>query len=356
MGRFLAALICLIVIGLVASLAWPEASYEPFEPDKAYAAQAARYTVPPMPEDWTQHLWEAPDGTLLRWGETGNRHSAKATLVWVPGYTATIDMYGEHFDRLARRGYHVMAVDLRGQGMSARHRPDQPEKLHVASFGTYSDDLAGFLRDHAPDDRPVVPFAMSFGGHVALRMALEHGTPIDGLFLVAPAVAPNMGENGETTRRVANFMRALGNGQRYLPGQSNWRPVNMDLTVAGPDICASDPKRAHLKDVIYLRQPQQRVGGVTAAWGLAFMESAGWLAAPGRMSNLLIPVHMLKAETEVFVDNAAVDKACTSLPRCESVLVPGTAHCMNQEPDTVLERMWSELDAFVASLPAERTG
>ena len=350
MGRFLAAAFALLVIGIIALLAWPEASYQRFEPAPDYLAQAERYTVPPMPEDWRQRLYDLPDGAKLRWGETGNRNSAKATIVFVPGYTATLDMYGEHFDRLARRGYHVIGVDLRGQGMSSRDREDQPEKLYVDSFATYSDDLARFIRDVSPTDRPVVPMAMSFGGHVAMRMALEQPDVMDGLYLVAPALQPQLGEAAATTRRVASAMKRLGKGRRYLPGQGNWTTTMDDLGVAGPQYCASDPKRLHLKDVIYTRRPEQRVGGVTAGWGLAFIASAEWLAKPDRYAAFDRPVRMVLAETEAFVENDANTAACGAMLDCEATVLPGTAHCLNQESDAVLKRMWDGLDAFVATL------
>ena len=353
MTRVVSILLCFLVIGIIALLAWPEQSYERFEPGAAFLAQAERYDVPAMPADWRQQVWEAPDGTLLRWGETGNRDSAKATVVWIPGYTATLDMYGEQFDQLARRGFHVIGVDLRGQGMSQRHRADQPEKLWVEDFGTYSDDLARFVADIAPRDRTVIPMAMSFGSHVAMRTALEQPELFDGLFLVAPALRPAMGENPDMTVHVMRAMRATGKAERYVPGQGRWETTSTDLDVAGPEYCASNPARLHARDVVFARRPEQRVGGVTAQWGLEFMESAEAINAPGRFEALEIPVRMMLADYEVFVENDANTEACGRLPMCEATLIPETAHCLTQESDAVLDTMFDALDDLAESLPVE---
>ena len=350
MSRILSAVITLILIGFIALLAWPEASYERYEPDAAYMAQVESFDIPAMPADWTQKLFEAEDGTLLRWGETGNRNSAKATIIWVPGYTATIDMYGEHFDRLAREGYHVMAIDMRGQGLSERDRPDQPEKLHVEDFSVYSDDLAAFVSKEAPEDRLLIPMAMSFGGHVALRTAINDPELFDGLYLVAPAIAPKMGANPDATRGFMALMRILGKERRYMPGQTNWHVTMPDMTVAGPEYCASDPKRLHMRDVLFAQRPEQRVGGVTAAWGSAFLKSADWLAASGRYDRLDIPIVMVMAELEDFVENDVITAACSDFLNCQTLPIPGTGHCLTQETDDVLNTMFEGLDALVATL------
>ena len=350
MSRILAGALCLLVITVFALLVWPEASYERYEPDAAYLEQAASYPLPPMPDDWRQQVWEAADGTVLRWGETGNRDSAKATILWVPGYTATLDMYGEQIDRLAERGYHVVGLDLRGQGLSERARPEQPEKLSIDDFAVYSIDVAGFTRDVVPADRPVIPVAMSFGGHVAFRTALQEPELFDAVFLVAPALRPRMGENPDAAVAVMRLMRLLGKAQRYVPGQGGWTVTMPDMSVAGPEYCASEPRRLHARDVVYTRNPQQRVGGVTAQWGLEFVESANWIAASPAVDALDVPVRMMLADYEVFVENDVNTAICGRLPACEAVVLPDTAHCLTQETDAVLTRMYDALDALAETL------
>ena len=97
----------------------------------SYRAQVSSFNIPDMPEDWTWGMFASEDGIKMRYGQTGNSASARATIVMLPGYTATMDMYGEQVGEIAARGYHVIGFDLRGQGGSERPRPSQPEKLLI---------------------------------------------------------------------------------------------------------------------------------------------------------------------------------------------------------------------------------
>ena len=346
--RALLATLSLLLLSAFSFLTWPEADYKRWQPDAEYLAQVATYEVPEFPADWRTTLYTTTDGTRLRWGETSNRDTAKATLVIVPGYTATLDMYGEHVGLLRQRGYHVMAVDLRGQGMSERARPDKPEKLFVKDFGVYSDDLAGFISENAPQGAKVIPFGMSLGGHVALRMAADHPGTADALFLLAPAIEPNTGGvDANLMYRVASLAESLGRGKRYLPGQGDWTPKGRDFSIAAPEFCASEPKRLWLRDVIYTRMPQQRVGGVTASWGKGLMDSSKRLRSSDAVRSLPLPVTMFRAEVEDFVENDAMEAVCGAMPNCRLIDLPGTAHCLMQESDSVIEQMFDQLDAMV---------
>ena len=340
------ALLCLLVLAVFSLLTWPEADYVRWQPDADYLAEVATYDIPDFPDGWQTPLFTASDGTRLRWGETGNRDTAKATVVIVPGYTATLDMYGEHVGMLQARGYHVMALDLRGQGMSERARPDKPEKLFVEDFGVYADDLAAFLAENAPADTAVIPLAMSFGGHVALRTAMDRPGTVDGLFLLAPAVQPNPGDaDPKMIYRAAAIADALGRGKRYLPGQRDWRPQTRDFSAIPPDRCATEPKRAWLKDAIYTRQPQQRVGGVTAGWLKALVDSSDRMLAASTVPE--VPTVMVRAEHETYVENDAIAGVCGRMRNCELLDLPGTGHCLMQESDAVLTAMFDRLDAMV---------
>jgi len=121
LNRVLKGFGLVLLLGALAFFLWPEKAYEAYQVSPEYQAQVDAF-----------HL--------------GNGKAAKATLIIIPGYTATMSMYGEHVDMLARRGYHVIGIDMRGQGGSERHRTSQPEKLWVDDFKDYSDDLAAFVK------------------------------------------------------------------------------------------------------------------------------------------------------------------------------------------------------------------
>lgn len=343
----------LLIVAILVGLIWPENPHEFYQVDAAYQAQVDNYYVPPMPEDWTWQQFITKDGTKLRAGQTGNKNAAKATLIIVPGHTATLTMYGEHVDHLARQGYHVMGLDLRGQGGSERYRKDQPEKLWIDDFKIYSDDLASFIAaQDLPNERITVPVAMSFGGHVAGRMAVEHQGLVDGLMLLAPAFVPKAGEYSfDEAKRIMNVARKLGKAKRYVVGGTNWKPVGEDFTQADISMCSSEAKRLYLRDVIFTRDPHQRVGAVTNQWGAEFYESSELVMSGDYFSDLQIPVSIISAEQDSFVDTKANQKVCAEqIANCQDTQIAGAGHCLMQEHDEDLAIIFSKIDALVADI------
>ena len=339
-----------VVLGVLAFFLWPEKKYEAYQVSPEYQAQVDAFYLPDMPPDWQWKTFEAADGTKLRWGETGNGGAAKATLIIVPGYTATMSMYPEHVDMLARRGYHVVGIDLRGQGGSERHRKSQPEKLWVDDFKVYSDDLAAFIKTlPRREAQPIIPVAISFGGHVGLRMTGDHPNLVDGLFLMAPAIEPKAGEMSfEQAKGLMNWARRLGKSKRYLQGNENWKPFSDDLSEANIDMCSSNPKRLPNRDVVFTRNAAERVGGVTAQWGAEFFESSEYIRQNDYLEQIDIPMVMVSAEVDHFVVTDVNQTACDRrFPNCQRLDLKGAGHCLLQESDAHLNEMFEGLDALL---------
>lgn len=342
----------LLLLGIIAVMAWPEKSYRPYVVSDEYRAQVNKFVIPDMPDDWVWGSFASADGVKMRFGQTGNSGAARATVIMIPGYTATMDMYGEQAGHLAERGYHVIGFDLRGQGGSDRARASQPEKLHIKDFKTYSNDVALFLEGLGlPEDRPVILMAISFGGHVAFRVAGEHPDLVDGLLLLAPALRPKSGDmDFNKTMRLLEFGDFLGKDKRYLPGQTNWEPTNEDnLLRVGIEHCASSPKRMPMRDAIFTLRPEQRVGGVTFKWGHEFFASSEFVLQAGYPESINKPIAMVHAELDDFVVTAINKDVCkTRMSDCVSVAIPGTGHCLVQETDPVLDEIYKTLDQLVS--------
>jgi len=347
---FMGLLLCLTV-----AIFWPQKRYIAFQVSDAYQVQVEAFKIPDMPSDWIWDKFTAEDGTNLRWGQTGNRGTADTTLIIVPGYTATIKMYGEHVDLLAERGFHVIGVDLRGQGGSDRHFANQPEKLWVDDFSTYSDDLATLIKSqNFKDDHIIIPMAISFGGHVAVRLAGDHPDLVDGLALLAPAIEPKAGDmEFDKALGLMNFMRRVGQSKRYVPGGDNWKPFGEDYSVAGIELCSSNPERLYLRDAIFTNSPEERVGDVTNQWGAEFFESSLYLREAGYLENIEIPIFIASAEVDNFVVTETNTRACDSrLPVCVSKIYQGAGHCLPQETDEIVYDIFDNIETLAAVIKA----
>ena len=352
MKQIVFVILGLFLLALAAFFAWPEEAYEPYEVSPAYRAQVDAFNIPEMPDDWVWDMFASDDGVKMRFGQTGNVNSARATVILVPGYTATMDMYGEQVADIAARGYHVMGFDLRGQGGSERTRPGQPEKLLIDNFRRYSNDLSLFIETlDLPEDRPVILMGMSFGGHVSFRVGGENADLIDGLILLAPALRPNSGEKSfEEVERLLKIGDVLGKDARYVPGSSNWKPWSEgNLLHASIELCSSSVKRLPMRDAVFTLRPEQRVGGVTFNWGREFYRSSRFVLQPGYPEAIDLPVTMIHAELDNLVDTDANKTVCnTRMSDCVSLPLAGTGHCLTQETDPVLDRIYQALDGLTA--------
>ena len=351
MKQFFFVVLGLILLAVIGFFSWPEQRYEPYKVKPEYLAEVKAFDIPDMPVDWTWDMFVSEDGVKMRYGQTGNISSARATVVMIPGYTATMDMYGEQVEDIAARGYHVIGFDLRGQGGSERPRPSQPEKLLIDDFKIYSNDLALFLQSlDLPEDRPVILMAMSFGGHVAFRVGAEHSDLVDGLLLLAPALRPKSGDMSfDQMTTVLRIGDALGRDRSYLPGQTNWVPASEDdLLRVGIEHCSSSPKRLPMRDAIFTMRPEQRVGGVTFNWGRQFFGSSNFVLQKGYPEAISLPVTMIHAELDHFVETKVNKNVCDMrMADCISVTIPGSGHCLTQETDPVLGEIYEALDQIV---------
>ena len=130
----------------------------------------------------------------------------RAVLAVVPGAAEHSGRYAHLGGFLARHGYAVHALDLRGHGESAGRR------LFVRSFGEYLDDVGGFLARVrlAHPGKPLFLLGHSMGGTVAALYALTRPGPLRGLVLSGPLLA--LGDDLSPLK--AALARFLG---RFLP-------------------------------------------------------------------------------------------------------------------------------------------
>ena len=118
---------------------------------------------------------------VVRWGDP-TTHSGKP-IVLVHGLASNAMLWEGAALALVQLGHPVIAVDLRGHGLS-----DKPEDGY--DMGSVTDDLAGLLNAIAPRGyaMPVV-CGQSWGGNVVIELAHKYSSlisgvvPVDGGFL-----------------------------------------------------------------------------------------------------------------------------------------------------------------------------
>lgn len=129
---------------------------------------------------------QANDGLRIRVAHFPTSEPERGTILLFPGRTEYVEKYGRTANDLTARGYHVIAIDWRGQGLADRML-DDPRTGHVDVFGDYQRDVTATL-DLVRALALPEPFHLighSMGGCIALRSVMD-GLPVQSCAFTAP--------------------------------------------------------------------------------------------------------------------------------------------------------------------------
>ncbi len=188
----------------------------------------------------------------------------RALCIIVHGYAEHALRYEPLAAALVARGVAVWAPDLRGHGRSPGVRGDVP------SFEAVAADVASLV-DEAQQNQPngpIVLFGHSFGGAVALQVALDRPEGLSGLVLSAPFLRPTAPPSAATLS-IATLLARLW---PTLPVQ----PLDAELVSRDPVMVAAyrnDP-------LVYHGRVRARMGAVMVQAGKRLLEVAGGLRVP----------------------------------------------------------------------------
>jgi pimeloyl-ACP methyl ester carboxylesterase len=106
-----------------------------------------------------------------------------------------------------------------------------------------------------------------------------------------------------------------------------------------------------LRDTLFVRKPEQRVGGATNNYVYGLITSGEQLQESKYSAQIDLPIRMVAAQTDVVVNSPVAEFACNnSLPDCTLIKLRDTGHCLMLEPDAVLEKIFAEVDILAAHL------
>ena len=283
------------------------------------------------PEGWAWGFIGVGDKPVQRYGVGSTRRVPTATIVVVPGYGETAEMWFETASDLIDDGYTVWILDRAGQGGSGRYVA--PRDLgHVPTFDPDIAALREFVRvvvRPAPDT-PLVLLSHADGVVVALS-AVRAGMKADGLIASSPQLA-----TVEPGRRLLGSVRR---SDTPPPGWKPWSRETPDDRAAGS---THDAWRGRVGQAWRVANPDLRMAGPSLGWTKAY-EAASRLTETGA-AQTRTNVLMLNPTT-------SADALCKRLPQCRVETILGSRPAMHLEADEWRMPWLKVIEAFTETRP-----
>ncbi len=300
----------------------------------------------PLPDHGKSGWVTMPDGKRIRYSlfRTSVR-PLRGTVVTLTGRNECIEKYFETVRDLQMRGFEVVTLDWRGQGMSDRIHRDRG-RGHIRDFNHYVDDLDQLFTEVVlPDCRaPFYMLAHSAGGLIALLAAPRMANRIRRMVLCAPLIALT----GYTTTmpavsRISSILFWLGMGNRYLGSGPRPRETASFET----NKVTSDPERFKRNQDIYLAHPDLALGGPTASWVRASCKAMATIQDQAFVSRMHIPTLFVAAGEDTIVSTRAIEIYARRLRSASLLTIDGAKHELLQERDRFRDQFMAAFDAFV---------
>lgn len=300
--------------------------------------------MPPFESSW----FDTADGTrlrLARWpaGDSGGR----GTVLLLGGRAEFIEKHAETAGDLIARGFRVWTMDWRGQGLSSRPLANRC-KHHIDDFVRYLADLDAVVERRvapAAGDRPLLLFAHSMGGHIALRYLAERPGRVAALVATAPMVM--IGGRGlplPLVRALARLAVRHRHDLAYLPGMSDHLPFSRHFIQR---MLTSDPERGQIHARHFEDNPELCLGGVTWGWLDASLRSSALLLRPDYARRIAVPVFLAIAGRERLVSNRASHRLAGLLPLSTVTLYADSRHEILMERDEIRRIFWKDVEGFL---------
>ena len=288
------------------------------------------------PEGWAWGFVQAGKRPVQRYGVVTTWRGPRATVVVVPGYGESAEVWYETAAALTRRGYTVWVLDRAGQGGSGRYT--LPRDLgYVPSF---DEDVAGLkslvrVVIRRPPGHPLILLGYADGAVVAAR-AVESGLQVEGLVLSSPDLATKPVSVDKAKGWIGKLMLV-----DRLPGPG-WRPWTRSAPDAREAGLTHDLWRGAVGKAWQLANPDLRMSGPSLGWQAAHQAAAR--TAQTDAARIQVPVLM----TTPGAASGAAARMCRAMARCASTPIAGARPALHLESDLWRAPWFEAVTGFIA--------
>ena len=296
--------------------------------------------------DFQFHFFSPQKNIKLRFGVMRVQpNPAKGVFLLLHGRAEFIEKYKAVANQLTRKGFDVVSLDWRGQGLSSREVENR-HKGYIHSFDDYVADLTALFDDMIkPLGMPVYILSHSMGGHIALRFMAEFPHQIKKAVLASPMVDIALpGLVYPLSKYLSKQLSKRHFEKTFTPGSKNY--ASKSARFQGNKLC-HDPEQFRILHDEIRKNPDLAIGGVTWGWLNAAFESIDILKDETFLQNIKTPVLILGAENDAVVSLAAQEKLSRKLSHGEFHCIEGAFHELMFETPRIREKLWSLFDRFM---------
>ncbi|MFK7751370.1 MAG: alpha/beta hydrolase [Sedimentitalea sp.] len=268
--------------------------------------------------------------------------NARGTVFLMPGRTEFIEKYGTTAAEFGRRGYAVVTLDWRGQGLADRLFEDR-RVGHIGKFLDYQKDVAGALELMEGLDLPgpLHLLGHSMGGAIGLR-ALMNGLDVQSCVFTGPMwgirMSPIVRPFGWALPRVAMM---VGMGTKLAP--STKYDFYVQANAFDGNMLTTDPDAYALMQRQLATHPDLGLAGPSLVW---LRESLSECYALSQMPAPNVPCVTFVGEKEIIVDVPAIHTRMANWPGGALDVVPGAQHEVLLETPALRKRIFDRIEAL----------
>ncbi|WP_394848454.1 alpha/beta hydrolase [Pendulispora brunnea] len=263
------------------------------------------------------------NGVRLHYEEHGQRQEGRAPILCIHGMSSSGLVWGPSVAKVAALG-RTIVYDRRGCTRSERPEP------YTTSIAQQADDAAALLR--ALDASPAVVIGRSYGGEVALALALRHP---------------------ETVRALVLLEAGLVN---LVPEAKAWADGVLARVLAAAEREPSDAAKALVHEILgeggweKLPAPLQSMFTGNSPAVVAEMRGGFLEAEPEELAKLGIPVLLVASAESPPAFRQVVAAMGAAIPNARTALVPG-GHLIDLAEPAVLELVATAIQGTSTQAP-----
>lgn len=294
------------------------------------------------------HWATCDDGVRIRVGHWVPNSDVRGTILMFPGRTEYIEKYNDTAQIFAARGYAMLAIDWRGQGLADRLL-DDGRIGHVEHFPDYQRDVTAAVKaaEALNLPKPWHLIGHSMGGCIGLRAVIED-LPVTSCAFTGPMWGIFMSRLVRPVGILAAYWgTALGMGNRLMPSTKTDGYVATQAFEG--NALTNDAATYKMMQEQLAAHPELSLGGPSTRWmreALAEMNHLATLPSPD------LPCLTFLGTEEKITDKKRIHDRMAVWPRGTLDIVQGAEHEILMESPHMRDHAIEQLDQHFTAAAA----